>query len=246
MVITMRLDRFFTETATCTRSQASACIRKGSVSVDGKIVRDPSVHIDPERQTVCLSGSPILYRKNRYLMMNKPRGVVSATEDGGTTVLDLLPENLRTSGLFPCGRLDKNTTGLLLITDNGPLAHILLAPKSHVDKTYRFRVKFPLSDEDAEKLRSGVDIGDYRTKPCKLTLSDNLTGEITIHEGKFHQIKLMMEAVHNQITFLERISFGPLLLDRTLSPGEWRYLTEDEQIILEAVGKKGNDSNILE
>lgn len=242
----MRLDRFFTETATCSRSKASEYIRKGSVSVDGGIVRDPSVHIDPDRQTVCLLGSPILYRKNRYLMMNKPCGVVSATEDGGQTVLDLLPENLRSAGLFPCGRLDKNTVGLLLITDNGPLAHILLAPKSHVEKVYRFRVKFPLSEEDADRLRSGVDIGGYVTRPCQLTLSDDHSGEITLHEGKYHQIKLMMEALHNQITFLERISFGPLKLDPTLALGQWRYLTEDEQKSLEAVGKKESDSNILE
>ncbi|MGM9637124.1 MAG: pseudouridine synthase [Eubacteriales bacterium] len=240
----MRLDRFFTESAICSRSKASDYIRKGSVSVDGRIVRDPSVHIDPEKQTVCLSGSPILYRKNRYLMMNKPQGVVSATEDGGKTVLDLLPENLRNAGLFPCGRLDKNTVGLMLITDNGPLAHTLLAPKSHVEKVYRFRVKFPLSAEDVGKLRSGVDIGGYVTKPCELTLSDGFNGEITLHEGKFHQIKLMMEAVHNQITFLERICFGPLKLDRSLAPGEWRYLTEDEQKMLETVGER--DSNKLE
>lgn len=212
-------------------------IRGGLVSVDGTTEKDPSRHIDPEKQTVCLRGQPIGYQKFRYIMMNKPEGVVSATEDGDRTVIDLLPENLRKIGLFPCGRLDKNTTGLLLITDNGALAHRLLAPKSHVEKSYRFRVKFPISDGDLALLSAGVDIGGYTTRPCRLTREGEREGVITLHEGKFHQIKLMMTSVHNQIVSLERITFGPLTLDARLAPGNWRELTDGERLELEQVGK---------
>lgn len=238
----MRLDRFFTETATCSRSQASALIRKGAVSVDGVILRDPSAHVDPEKQRIALNGREIRYRRNLYIMMNKPGGVVCATEDGGTTVIDLLPENLRKADLFPCGRLDKNTTGFVLITDNGPLAHRLLSPKSHVDKRYRFTVKFPLTDDEIALLEAGVDIGEYTTKPCRIERIGQREGIITLYEGKFHQIKRMMESVHNQITDLTRIAFGGIPLDATLEPGGWRMLTDEEEKLLESHGC----SNILE
>ena len=131
-------------------------------------------------------------------------------------------------GVFPCGRLDKHTLGLMLLTNDGPLSHRLLSPKRHVGKTYAFSVKFPLSETDVKSLESGVDIGGYVTKPCRVRLDGERAGEITIVEGKYHQIKLMMEAVHNQITYLERVSFGPLSLDPSLERGEWRELTADE------------------
>ena len=135
-------------------------------------------------------------------------------------------------GLFPCGRLDKHTLGLMLLTNDGQLSHRLLSPKRHVAKTYAFRVKFPLSEKDISELQSGVDIGGYLTKPCTVTLTDEREGHITLTEGKYHQIKLMMEAVHNQITYLERITFGPLSLDPALSRGEWRELTDAEIMAL--------------
>ena len=166
-------------------------------------------------------------------MLNKPEGVVSATEDGRErTVLDLLPSGVRNDRMFPCGRLDKNTLGLMLITDNGELAHKLLAPKSHVSKTYAFRLKFPLSDADIAQLESGVDIGGYVTAPCCVKRTDEREGKITLTEGKYHQIKLMMAAVHNQVTYLERVTFGPLVLDAALKRGEWRYLSDDEIALL--------------
>jgi 16S rRNA pseudouridine516 synthase len=162
-------------------------------------------------------------------MLNKPDGYVSATEDGRDPVVtDLLPEEYRKMGVFPCGRLDKHTLGLMLLTNDGPLSHRLLSPKRHVGKTYAFSVKFPLSETDVRALESGVDIGGYVTKPCRVRLDGERGGEITIVEGKYHQIKLMMEAVHNQITALERRTFGPLSLDPALSRGEWRELTEEE------------------
>lgn len=238
----MRLDRFFTETATCSRSQASAMIRRGEVCVDGRPIRDPATHVDPESQRITLKGREIRYRPNLYIMLNKPQGVVCATEDGGRTVIDLLPENLRKADLFPCGRLDKNTTGFVLITDNGPLAHRLLSPKYHVDKSYRFAVKFPLTDAEIALLEKGVDIGDHVTAPCRIERIGQREGIITLSEGKFHQIKRMMEAVHNQITGLCRISFAGIGLDGSLAPGGWRMLTDSEEKLLENLG----NSNILE
>ena len=172
-----------------------------------------------------------MYRKYTYIMLNKPQGYVSATEDGNDkTVLELLPEKLRGIGLFPCGRLDKNTTGLMLLTDNGDLGHKLLAPKNHVSKTYGFKCESELSDSDVQKLESGVYIaGGHLTRPAKIKLAESRTeGEITITEGKYHQIKLMLEAVKNKITELERLTFGPLVRDNSLQRGEWRYLTDDE------------------
>ena len=162
-------------------------------------------------------------------MLNKPEGVVSATEDGRErTVLDLLPSGVRNDRMFPCGRLDKNTLGLMLITDNGELAHKLLAPKSHVDKKYRFKSRDAINPEDAMRFEGGLTLEDgYETLPCSVEMISEREGRITLREGKYHQIKRMMIAVHNQITSLMRISYGPLTVDG-LGEGEWRYLTDDE------------------
>ena len=175
---------------------------------------------------------PIVYRKYTYVMLNKPEGYVSATEDGrDPTVLELLPKQLQKLSLFPCGRLDKNTLGLMLLTDNGELAHRMLSPKRHVKKQYRFECRSPVSDEDRNKIEEGIRLADgYMTKPAELDLDkDRTSGVITLHEGKYHQIKRMFGAVNdNRIVYLERISFGPLVLDKSLSRGEWRYLTDEE------------------
>lgn len=224
----MRLDKYIVSTGVCSRSEASAAVRKGNVTVNGVVAKSPSLSVNENSDTVVFCGRSLVYRKFTYIMLNKPTGVVSATEDGDTTVIDLLPDELKRIGLFPCGRLDKNTVGLMLLTNDGPLSHRLLAPKSHVDKTYRYTCKFPLSDGDIEALEAGVDIGGYVTAPCKIRRIDEKNGEITITEGKYHQIKLMMQAVHNQIVYLERVSFGSLKKDNDLKLGEWRYLTENE------------------
>jgi 16S rRNA pseudouridine516 synthase len=173
-------------------------------------------------------------------MLNKPDGVVSATEDGrDRTVLDLLPDGVRNDRMFPCGRLDKNTLGLMLITDNGELSHRLLAPKSHVSKSYRFRSEAPVSAEDAKRFEGGLTLEDgYVTLPAKIELDeDGMGGVITLTEGKYHQIKRMLQALDNKITYLERLTFGPLTLDSSLERGEWRYLSEDEIAALEQHGK---------
>ena len=236
----MRLDKFLSETGTATRSESAKAIRRGGVLVDGVAASSPSMQIDPERSVIDYLGERVVYRRYTYIMLNKPEGVVSATEDGkDKTVLDLLPEKLRRLNLFPCGRLDKNTVGLMLLTDNGELSHRLLAPKSHVAKSYRFLAESEISDEDKVALETGVYIaGGYRTKPAKLALDEGrLGGVITIIEGKYHQIKLMLEAVDNKILHLERITFGSLTLDEGLARGEWRFLTEWEIRELESHGR---------
>ena len=232
----MRLDKFLGITGCCTRSEAKKRIRGGSVTVNGVCASSSDAQIDPERDEIAYCGKPVIYRKYTYIMMNKPEGVVSATEDGrDRTVLDLLPDGVRKAGLFPCGRLDKNTLGLILLTDNGELGHRLLAPKSHVEKRYYFRSKFPITEAEAARFASGLVLEDgYETKPAKIDLEgDGDCGVITLVEGKYHQIKRMLEALQNKIVYLERISFGPLTLDPTLARGEWRYLTKEEIASLE-------------
>lgn len=236
----MRLDKFLSETGTATRSESAKVIRRGGVLVDGVTANSPALQIDPERSAVDYLGERVVYRKYTYIMLNKPEGVVSATEDGrDKTVLDLLPEKLRRLNLFPCGRLDKNTVGLMLLTDNGELAHRLLAPKSHVAKSYRFEAASEISEEEKTALENGVYIaGGYLTKPATLVLdTGRKSGVITIIEGKYHQIKLMLEAVDNKILHLGRITFGPLVLDESLPRGEWRFLTEEEIHQLESHGR---------
>ena len=232
----MRLDKFLSETGTASRSESKKAARVGGVTLNGVAVRDLSVHIDPENDRISYMNTPVIYQKNIYIMMNKPDGVISATEDGNEkTVLELLPEKYRKMEIFPCGRLDKNTLGLLILTNNGALAHRLLSPKCHVEKTYRFECERPLTDGDVELLCKGVDIGEKSsTQPAKVTLTSNRSGEISVTEGKFHQIKRMFQAVCNKITYLERIRFADIPLDTTLARGEWRELTEEETKILES------------
>ena len=240
----MRIDKYLGLTGCASRAEAKKIIRAGGVRINGEAVRSADAKLDPENDRVTFCGKEVVYRRYTYIMMNKPEGVVSATEDGRErTVIDLLPDTVRKTDLFPCGRLDKNTLGLMLITDNGELAHRLLAPKSHVEKKYFFKSKFPLTDEEAHSFENGLTLEDgYETKPAKIELGGmGNEGVITLVEGKYHQIKRMLEALGNKITYLERISFGPLALDESLDRGEWRYLTEEEIASLEAHGKKENN-----
>ena len=232
----MRLDKYMTSAGVLTRKECAQAVKRGRIFVDGLPAAKADMQIDP-KQTVTLDGTPVIWREFTYIMMHKPQGVVSATDDPGErTVLDLLPEQLQRLNLFPCGRLDKNTTGFVLLTSDGVLSHRVLAPKRHAEKVYRFSVKFPLSDDDITTLEGGVAISAdshaeaWKTAPCRVIPDENrLGGEIVLIEGKYHQIKRMMEAVHNQITSLARISFCGIDLDPALAPGEWRYLTEEEE-----------------
>ena len=231
----MRLDKFLSSTGTASRSESLRAIRGGKVFVNGIAAVKSDMQIDPETDRVLYFGRAVEYRKYTYVMLNKPEGYVSATEDGrDPTVIELLPEELRRLGLFPCGRLDKNTLGLMLLTDNGSLAHFLLSPKRHVSKKYRVVTKFPVTEEARLELESGVDIGGYITKPCIFKITPT-GGEITITEGKYHQIKLMLDAVGNKVRELERMTFGPLSLDPALARGEWRYLNDEEIGAIEAL-----------
>ncbi|MDE7252549.1 MAG: pseudouridine synthase [Acetatifactor sp.] len=245
----MRLDKFLSQLNMGTRSEVKQLIRKGQVTVNGIPATSPEQKIDEQADTVVCQGKMFRYQKYVYYMMNKPQGVISATMDpSDQTVLDLLrpylPEQDGKRELVPAGRLDKDTEGLLLLTDDGSLIHELLSPKKHVDKTYLVETAKPLSAEALCRLEEGVDIGEARqTLPAKAKLISERCLQLTIHEGKFHQVKRMLRAVGNEVTALKRISFGTLQLDETLAPGECRPLTEVELQELYALtaSEKEND-----
>ena len=231
----MRLDKFLSTTGKASRTEAKKAIRAKTVSVNGCVAKSGDMQIDPYNDEIVFLGEKIIYREFTYIMMNKPDGVVSATDDGkDKTVIDLLSNEIKTDNLFPCGRLDKNTLGLILITDNGELAHELLSPRSHVKKSYKFKAAEPISDDDVIRFEKGVTLADgYITKPAKIELFESKDeGIITLDEGKYHQIKRMVASLDNAVTYLERISFAGIPLDRELSRGEWRELTEAEIMAL--------------
>lgn len=242
----MRLDKYLCETGFGTRSQVKDLLKKGQVMVNGEVVKKPELKINETTDQILCQGKKASYQKNIYLMLHKPAGVVSATEDNREkTVLDLVRPEDRKNGLFPVGRLDRDTEGLLLLTDDGELAHRLLSPKKHVDKTYYAKIDGQVTEEHVKQFREGLDIGDEKkTLPAVLTIL--LSGpvseiEVTIHEGRFHQIKRMFEAVGCKVTYLKRLSMGSLVLDETLPPEEYRPLTEAE---LEGLTKqRGTDKN---
>jgi 16S rRNA pseudouridine516 synthase len=239
----MRLDKFLVSTGKISRSDAGRAARGGKITVNGVVEKHADRHIDPDTDIITLQGERIVYRRYTYILLNKPAGYVSATEDGReATVLTLLPEELQRIGLFPCGRLDKYTLGLMLLTNDGDLSHRLLSPRHHVEKRYAYTCRLPLLPEDIELLEQGVELEDgYLTKPARMIAEPQSTsGVIVLTEGKYHQIKRMFEAVGNKIVTLERVTFGPLSLDPTLDRGEWRYLTDEEVALLQA-GVKGVD-----
>ena len=228
----MRLDRYIADSALITRSEATKAIRGGRVTVDGKSARDPSAKIDEKSANICLDGVKLGYTEFRYIMLNKPADTVSTTEENDPkSVMNLLPQEMRRLDMFPCGRLDIDTVGLLIITNDGQTAHALLSPKHHCEKTYRFEC-LPLPDGAKELLERGIELKDFTSKPCTVSLDDETHGEITVTEGKYHQIKRMFHAVDSEITFLERVTFGGIELDRTLARGQWRDLTAEETALL--------------
>ncbi len=238
----MRLDKFLTHAGVATRSEAAAAARRGQILLNGEPCKKADVHIDAENAVVHFCGELVEYREFTYIMLNKPDGYISATEDSKEkTVITLLPPQLQRINLFPCGRLDKDTVGLLILTNDGKLAHKLLSPRRQIEKKYAFVADIPLTPLCVEKLQSGVTLDDgYNTLPARLTLnSDSKSGEISIVEGKYHQIKRMFEAVGNKIVFLERVAFATLSLDSTLKRGEWRFLENCEiQALKDAVTEK--------
>lgn len=225
----MRLDKFFSQTGTLTRSQAQKQLKLGKVTVNGETIKKADYKVDPDKDEIRYNDDKIVYRRFVYIMMNKPRGVVSATEDRDQkTVLDLLPEDLLKFDLFPCGRLDKDTTGLVVLTNDGISAHNALSPKKHVEKKYSFETADAYSDADITAIESGITLKDgYSTKPCKIERISETEGYIYLTEGKYHEIKRLFGARSNKITKLERIGFGKLEIG-DLPEGDWRYLTEEE------------------
>lgn len=225
-----RLDKFLAAQGKGTRKEVGRLIRSGAVAVDGVPVRDPAAKVDPSRQTVAVGGNPILWQEHLYIMMNKPAGVLSATEDRRQkTVLDLLPEDLRRRGLFPAGRLDKDTTGLLLITDDGELAHKMLSPKSHVYKQYRAQLDAPVEEADIQAFAAGVAWEGEQYAPARLWVEqDPRAAFVEIREGRFHQVKRMFQARGKTVLQLKRLKIGGLWLDSTLQEGECRLLTPQE------------------
>lgn len=224
----MRLDKFLTQVAELTRSEAKQRIKKGSVTVNGEIAKKAEEKVSTQDR-VCLDGKEVVYEQYRYLMLHKPAGVISATEDAADrTVLDLIADGKK--GLFPVGRLDKDTEGLLLLTNDGVLAHDLLSPKKHVDKKYFAILDGPVGQKEQELFAEGVDIGDEKmTLPAKLELTDKPEEVfITVQEGRFHQVKRMAQAVGRNVTYLKRISMGALVLDPDLKKGEYRPLSKQE------------------
>ena len=226
----MRLDKFLCEMEIGTRTQVKGYIRQGLVTVNGSPAAGAQQQINENTDAVCFRGQRIVYSRFVYYMLNKPAGVVSATEDKlSPTVLGLLKAEDRRDDIFPAGRLDKDTEGFLLLTNDGELAHRLLSPKRHVDKTYLVGIEVPLSPADISALESGVDIGDPTpTLPAVVRQAGERSIFLTLREGRYHQVKRMLFAVGNHVTSLKRVSFGALTLDGQLAPGEYRALTEQE------------------
>ncbi|MGD6855626.1 pseudouridine synthase [Bacillus infantis] len=229
----MRIDKVLANLGYGSRKEVKKLLKDGSVTVNDEKIKDAKQHVDPEKDLIRINGETVEYREFIYLMMNKPPGVISATEDNrDETVIDLLEAEDLIFEPFPVGRLDKDTEGLLLITNDGQLAHRLLSPKKHVPKTYFAVIDQEVTDEDVMAFRKGVILDDgYATKPGELNIlksGERSDIELTITEGKFHQVKRMFEAVGKKVVYLQRLSMGPLQLDETLELGEYRELTEEE------------------
>ncbi|KPJ22722.1 pseudouridine synthase [Streptococcus phocae subsp. phocae] len=231
----MRLDKFLTAVGLGSRSQVKELLKSKQITVNGHLQTSPKVHIDETKDRVTYQGQVLHYETFVYYMLNKPAGVISATEDPAQkTVLDLLDDTARQKKVFPVGRLDKDTHGLLLLTNNGQLAHDLLSPKKHVPKTYLAKVAGVMTQNDCERFATGIVLKDHTCLPARLEIIDqeiadnHCLAKITLKEGKFHQVKRMVAACGKEVTDLQRISMGPLELDPNLEQGNFRRLTDQE------------------
>ncbi len=240
----MRLDKVLSNSGFGSRSEIRRFAKEGLIKVDGSTVYETSIHVDPENSNIEIRGTLLNYRRFIYVMMNKPAGVISATSDNKLrTAIDLLPEEFSCFDLFPAGRLDIDTEGMLLLTNDGQMAHDLLSPKKHVDKRYFAIIDGVVTDNDTKRFKEGVDLDDgYRTMPAELEIiksGPRSEIELVLHEGKFHQVKRMFEAVGKKVNYLKRIQMGGLKLDNALEPGECRELSTDEVVLL-----KGDTSQL--
>ncbi|HZG60870.1 MAG TPA: pseudouridine synthase [Anoxybacillus sp.] len=237
--MSLRIDKLLANMGYGTRKEVKKLLKSGVVKVDDVIVKDPKMQVNPGEQVVTVWGEEVQYKEFIYLMMNKPPGVISATEDlVQETVIDLLEEEDKIFEPFPVGRLDKDTEGLLLLTNDGQLAHQLLSPKKHVPKTYFAVIDGEVTEADVKAFRQGIVLDDgYETKPAELViLKSGIRSdvEVTITEGKFHQVKRMFQAVGKRVVYLKRIQMGPLSLDESLALGEYRELTDEEVELLKS------------
>jgi len=239
-----RLDKILSNLGYGTRKEVKMMVKDGLVEVNGKVVKDSSIHVDPEKDEILVDGEKVFYREFIYLMLNKPKGVITATyDDVEKTVLDLIDDEYKVFSPSPVGRLDKDTEGLLILTNDGELNHFLLSPKRHVPKKYYAKVLGRVTEDDVKKFKKGVVLDDgYRTLPSDLEIL--VSGEVSeielvIYEGKYHQVKRMFEAVGKKVIYLKRIEFGPLKLDEDLELGEYRELTDEEvELLREAIRSK--------
>ena len=240
----MRLDKYLVACAVGSRTEVKNFLKAGRVTVNGKKEKSAKLQSNEEIDEICFDGQKLDYEEFVYYMMNKPQGVISATEDSEhKTVLDLLDDLARSKEVFPVGRLDIDTHGLLLLTNDGQLAHALLSPKRHVDKIYLARVDGIMTQEDVETFAQGIPLKDFTCKPAKLELvsldreKNQSLVRVTIAEGKFHQIKRMVAYCGKEVVDLQRLTMGTLTLDENLKRGEWRRLTTEElESLLESVG----------
>ncbi|MCI9508361.1 MAG: 16S rRNA pseudouridine(516) synthase [Angelakisella sp.] len=232
---TERLDKILAAQSTWSRKEVKELVRKGLVTVDGSPAKGADQKVDPDKSCVQVAGRTVPLRIRLYLMMNKPAGVVSASRDDSCpTVVDLVPPELLRQGLFPAGRLDKDTTGMVIITDDGALAHRILSPKSHVPKVYLARLDRPLTPEMAEGFAAGIPLGEEgATLPAKLEPLEETLARVTLREGMYHQIKRMFAVYGAKVVELRRISMGGLALDESLAPGQCRELTPQEVELLQ-------------
>lgn len=225
----MRLDRWLVTLGLGSRSEMQKLIRRGGVTVDGLPVREPDRQVDEGRAALTVNGQPVDGRLTRHVMLHKPAGLLTAARDKKQpTVMSLLPESYAAIGCMPVGRLDKDTTGLLLLTTDGELNHRLLSPGRHVDKTYLAQVDAPLDGSHIAAFAAGLHLSDFDAQPALLEIIAPQTGRVTVHEGKFHQVKRMFSAVGREVTALHRETFGSLVLDPSLPEGAWRELTDQE------------------
>ena len=234
----MRVDKLLSNVGVASRAELKKYCKQGLISVNGKVINNPGVQVDSESDDIRFNGEKIVYREFVYIMLNKPDGYISATFDKyDPIVLDLIDQSYLVFEPFPVGRLDKDTEGLLVLTNDGQLAHRVLSPKKHVPKTYYAKIQGKVTEEDILAFEKGVILDDgYETMPSQMKIlkSDDMSEiELTIHEGKFHQVKRMFESVGKKVVYLKRLSMGKLMLDENLGLGEYRELTDEEVKLIE-------------
>ncbi|MCH4403760.1 rRNA pseudouridine synthase [Staphylococcus haemolyticus] len=229
----MRLDKFLANMGVGTRTEVKQLLKKGKVTVNTSVEKSPKSYINPTEDMVCVNEKQVEFVNNVYIMLNKPKGYISATHDeSNRTVIDLIPEYQHLN-IFPVGRLDKDTEGLLLITNDGQFSHNLMSPSKHVSKTYEVTSQNPVTKADIDAFKKGIILSDGPVKPAQLTRINETTSQVTIYEGKYHQVKKMFHAIENEVLELKRLKIANLALDENLKSGEYKLLSDKELKLLQ-------------